>query len=198
MEHNVELIPVIDEIAQEFEEKMGRSVLYRSSDNFMALYNNELINRNNDEIDSVAKEIEEIYKNVTLVNRKFYVKTREEVVSEEFEVLFPHISFIATLKRVAGDILKDNNPEDTLMVFNEEKQNYVHIYDPSTDELKEYEGAERIPGANKAISTNPFLNSHIDMNDFGDDGISFKAIDVMHLDTSFINNIGNLLNEYVQ
>lgn len=198
MEHNIELVPVIDEIAHEFEERLAKSILYRSSDNFMALYNNQLINRNNDEIDEVAKEIEEIYKNVTLVNRKFYVKTKEEVIAEEFEVLFPHISFIATLKRIAGDILKDNYPEDTLMVFNEERQNYVHVYDPSTDEVKEYEGAERIAGANKSISTNPFLNNHIDMRDFGEDGIAFKAIDVMHLDTSFISDIGNLLHEYIK
>ena len=190
-------IPVNEEVARQFEEKMGRNLLYRSTDNFITIYNNGLINKSNDEIDNVAKTIVEVYKNISLVNRTFFVKSEEEVIAEEFEVLFPHISFIATLKRIASDILSENYPEDTRLVFTEENKNIVHIYDPTADEVREYEGAERLRNANEAIATNPFLQAGVELYAHGEDGISFKAVDVIKLDTAFINNIGELLAQYL-
>lgn len=194
----MDFMPINEEVAAQFEEKMSRNMLYRSTDNFIAIYNNQLINRNNDEIDKVAKSIVEVYKNVSLVSRQFIVKSKEEVISEEFEVLFPHISFVATLKRIAKDILNENYPEDTLMVFTEEDKNLVQIYDPSSDELRPYEGAERLRNANEAIATNPFLIAGVNIDGYGEDGISFKAIEVMQLDTSFISDIGELLKAYTE
>lgn len=193
----LDFLPFDVEVAKQFEEKMSKNLLYRSTDNFIAIYNNNLINRSNSEIDKVAKKVVEIYKNVSLVNRQFIVKSKEEVISDEFEVLFPHISFIATLKRIAKDILNENHPEDTKMIFTEENKNIVHIYDPSSESIRPYEGAERLKSANESIATNPFL-VNIKLEPWGDEGtgISFKAIDVLTLDTSFIMDIGELLNKY--
>lgn len=192
-------IPVDRERAEQFEERMQRHLLYRSTDNFMTIYNNNLINKSNDEIDKVAKEITEVYKNISLVNRKFIVKSNEEVIAEEFEVLFPHIAFIANLKRIASDILNDNYPEDTLMVFTEKDPNVVQVHDPTAEKLVQYEGAERLRNANKSIATNPFLANGVEMHPYGEDGeaICFKAADVLQLDTSFITDIGELLEDYL-
>lgn len=193
----MEFIPYNQEVAQKFEEEMSKNLLYRSTDNFIAIYNNQLINRNNDEIDKIAKTIVEVYKNVSLVNRQFIVKSKEEVIAEEFEVLFPHISFIATLKRIAQDILNDNYPEDTKMVFTESDKNVVLVFDPSSEELKPYEGAERLRNANESIATNPFLLNNIDLEEYGEDGIAFKVVDLLKLDTSFIEDVGQLLEAYI-
>jgi hypothetical protein len=194
----MDFIPVNEEEARIFEEKMSKNVLFRSTDNFIAIYNNNLINKNNDKIDSIAKEVVEVYKNVTLVARQFIVKTKEEVISDEFEVLFPHISFVATLKRIAQNILSENYPEDVKFVFTESDANLVQIYDPSTDEVVAYEGAERLRNANKAIATNPFINANVRLEGFGEDGISFRVMDILQLDTSFITKIGELLDAYVK
>lgn len=191
-------VPVNKEQAQAFEERLSRDPLCRSTDNFITIYNNNLINKNNSKIEQVAKEITEIYKNVSLINRKFFVKSKEEIVSEEFEILFPHVAFVATLKRIASDILADNYPNETKIVFTESEQNVVHIYDESIEELVVYEGAEKLKNANKMISTNPFLINHLEMEAYGEDGISFKAVDLLDIDTSFINEIGELLEAYVQ
>lgn len=195
-------IPVDREKAEKFEEKLAKNLLYRSTDNFITIYNNNLINKNNDEIDSIAKEITETYKNISLLNRKFIVKSNEEVIAEEFEVLFPHISFVATLKRIAQDIINDNYPEDTLMVFTEKDANVVQIYDPTSmsEELIPYEGAERLKNANKAIATNPFLLNNVEIHPYGEDGegIAFRVIDILRIDTSFINDIGELLHAYLE
>ena len=195
-------IPVDKEKAEKFEEKMAKNLLYRSTDNFMTIYNNNLINKNNDEIDSIAKEITETYKNISLLNRKFIIKSNEEVISEEFEVLFPHIAFVATLKRIAQDIINDNYPEDTLIVFTEKDANVVQIYDPTStsEELINYEGAERLRNANKAIASNPFLLSNVEIYPYGEDGegISFRIIDILRIDTSFISDIGELLQAYLE
>lgn len=193
-------IPFDRERAEQFEERMQRHLLYRSTDNFMTIYNNNLINKSNQEIDKVAKEITETYKNISLINRKFIVKSNEEVISEEFEVLFPHVAFVATLKRIAQDILNDNYPEDTLIVFTEKEQNVVQIYDPTSEGVIPYEGAERLKSANKAIASNPFLANNVEMYPYGEDGegISFKAIDILQLDTSFITEIGELLEAYLE
>jgi hypothetical protein len=132
------------------------------------------------------------------VARQFIVKTKEEVISDEFEVLFPHISFVATLKRIAQNILSENYPEDVKFVFTESDANLVQIYDPSTDEVVAYEGAERLRNANKAIATNPFINANVRLEGFGEDGISFRVMDILQLDTSFITKIGELLDAYVK
>lgn len=194
-----EYIAANQEVAEEFENKMSRNVLYRSTDNFIAIYNSNLINKSNSEIDKVAKQITEVYKNVTLNNRKFIVKSKEEVVSDEFEVLFPHVSFVATLKRIASDILKDNYPEDTMIVFTEENQNAVQIYDVTAEELVIYEGAERLRNVNESIASNPFIVNNVNLQPYGEDGegISFKAAEILELDTSFISDIGDLLESYL-
>lgn len=196
----MDFIAVNKEVAEKFEEKLASNLLYRSTDNFMTIYNNNLINKNNKEIDKVANEITEVYKNISLINKKFIVKSKEEVISDEFEVLFPHISFIATLKRVASDILRDNYPEDTLIIFTEKEQNLVQIMDPSTSEVIAYDGAERLKNVNKAIATNPFLLANVEIQPYGEDGegIAFKAVDVLRIDTSFITDIGELLEAYLK
>ena len=198
MDNNLEYVAFDKEVAREFEQKMESNMLYRSTDNFMALYNNNFINRSNPEIDEVAKEIVEVYKNITLNNRRFIVKSKEEVISDEFELIFPHVSFIATLKRIAADILKDNYPEDTLIVFTEEDPNVVQVYDYTAEKLAPYEGAERIRNVGKSLSTNPFFVNNIEAIDYEEGGIAFKAIDVLKLDTSFINEIGELIEAYIK
>lgn len=194
----MEFIPYNQEVANQFEDKMNSNLLYRGTDNFIAIYNNQIINRNNEEIDKIAKKIVTIYKNVDLVNRQFIVKSKEEVIAESFEFLFPHISFIATLKRIGQDVLRDNHEEDTHLLFTESDKNIVQILSPVTGEVKQYEGAERLKGANEAIASNPFLLNNIHLEDYKDgEGVSFKILDLLSLDTSFISDIGELLQAYV-
>lgn len=198
MNEKRDYIPVNEERALEFEEELSKSPLFRSTDNFIDIYNSGLINRNNDEIDSVAKEVTTVYKNIDLVNRKFIVKSKSETIAEEFEVLFPHIAFIATLKRIATDVIKDGYPVDTKLVFVESDPNVVYVKDETSDkEITPYEGAERLRRANESIATNPFLHASINMEPYGDDGIMMLAQDLMSMDVSFINDIGELLDSYI-
>ena len=191
-------IPRDKQRAEEFEQRLSENIMFRSVDQFISVYNSRIINVNNDEIDKVAKEIVDVYKNIELSNKKFIVKSAEEVTADEFEVIFPHISFIATLKRIAKDVLQDGYPEDTLMVFTESKSNVVHLHDPTHEEgLIQYEGAERLRNANEAIATNPFLASSVNMGDDGEDGVAFLATEVIAIDTSFIEDIGELLHSYI-
>lgn len=196
----MEYLPVNAEQAKNFEEQLSKNMLYRSTDNFIAIYNNNLINKSNEEIDKVAKLIVEIYKNISLVNRQFIVKDPEEVIAEEFGVLFPHIAFVATLKRIAKDVFSANYPEDTKLVFLETDKNVVFIYEDEMEEPIPFEGAERLRDVNKSIATNPFLINTIEFVSWGDneDGIAFKAQDVLSLDTSFITEIGELLDTYIK
>ena len=60
-------LPYNEEEALKFEEDMSKNMLYRSTDNFIALYNNQLINRSNEEIDEVAKSIVKVYRNISLI-----------------------------------------------------------------------------------------------------------------------------------
>ena len=83
------------------------------------------------------------------------------------------------------------------MVFTESEANIVQIYDPSVEELKPYEGAERLRNVNESIAKNIFLLEHIQLEDYGDDGIAFKVTDLLSLDTSFIEDIGELLQSYM-
>lgn len=191
----MEFIAVNQELADQFEEKMARNKLFRSTDNFVDIYNSNLINKSNEDVKEIASEIGKVYKNVELVGKQFVVKSKEEVVSDEFKVIFPHISFIATLKRIAGGILEENYPDDTMLVFTEDKKNDIQIYDPSlgSEELKVYDGAEKIRDIVSSIAKNPFLLNAVELQNYGENGIAFKAIDVMTIDTSFISEIGELI-----
>lgn len=194
----MKFLPVNARKAEEFEEQLAKNMLYRSSDNFIAIYNQNLINKSNEDIDKVAKEIVETYKNISLSNRQFIIKNPEEVIAEEFGVLFPHIAFIATLKRVARDIFSANYPEDTKIVFLEKDKNVVYIYEPEMEEPIPFEGAERLRDAIKSIATNPFLINNLEIEALDEDeGVSFNAQDVLKLDTSFITEIGDLLDTYI-
>lgn len=193
-----EYIPFNEEIANSFENRISGNLLFQSTDHFIAIYNNNLINKSNDEIDSLAKEIVDVYKNVELINRKFIVKSKEEVVSNEFEILFPHISFIVTLKRIATDILKDNYPEDTMIVFTESEPTLVQILNYETNDVKIYEGSEKLRNVNKSLASNPFITGNIELHSYGEDGIKFKAVDIVKLDTSFVSDIGDLLQAYIE
>lgn len=197
----MEFLPVNNEQAKQFEEKLSKNMLYRSTDNFIAIYNSNLINKSNEEIDKVAKAVVEIYKNVALVNRQFIVKDPEEVIADEFGVLFPHIAFVATLKRIAKDVFSANYPEDTKLVFLESDKNVVFIFEDEMENPIPFEGAERLRDVSKSIATNPFLINNLEFEGWGeegeDEGISFKAQDVLKLDTSFITEIGELLNTYI-
>lgn len=190
-------IPYDQEEAIHFENEMEKNMLYRSTDNFITLYNNNLIVKSNEQIDSVAKQITETYKNISLSNRKFIVKSNEEVISDEFIALFPHIAFVATLKRIVNDIFKDNYPEDTLLIFSDNNSS-IQLYD--YDKIVEYEGAEKIKNLNKSIATNLFIINNVDLQPFGEDGesLAIKAKDILMLDTSFIDEIGDLLQTYLK
>lgn len=194
----MELIPVNKRKAEEFEDKLSRDLFHRSSDNFIAIYNNKLINVNNSEINKTAQEIVQTYKNVSISNGKFIVKSKEEIIAEEFIVIFPHILFIATLKRIAKDILSENYPQDTEFIFTESKNNIVQIFDPSSNTVRDYEGAEKLRRANEAIATNPFLQKNVKIKGYKDDGISFKVVDVLKIDTSLIENIEVLIDNYLK
>jgi hypothetical protein len=194
----MKFIPVDQNTATQFEEKMGKNLLYRSTDNFVAIYNNNLINKNNPEIDKVARAIVEVYKNISLINKQFIIKSEEEVVSDQFQFLFPYVSFIATLKRIGENVLSENYPEDTKFVFTESDKNLVQLFDPSTGEVVAYQGAERLKNANEMLAKNPFLEYNVTFEDHGEDGIAFKVMDVMKIDTSFITKIGELLEDYLK
>lgn len=192
-------IPYNEEEALRFEEQMEKNMLYRSTDNFIALYNANLIVKTNEQIDAVAKKITSMYKNISLNNRKFIVKSNQEVISDEFIALFPHISFVATLQRIAGDILRDNYPEDTLLIFDDNNSS-IQIYDSTADKIVNYEGSEKIKNLNEAIATNLFIINNVDLQPFGDneESLAIKIEDILALDTSFIDDVGELLQGYLE
>lgn len=191
-------IPIDAQKAESLERKLARSKVYRSVDNFVDLYNTKTIDVLDNEVNKVAREIEATFQNIEIRNRRIIVKSKEEVSGDKALFVLEHLSVLARLQRVANDIVEDNYPLDTFMVFKEGDMGIIYITEDIEDleSILPYVGAERLNNAHSALNTNPFLIKHtyaLDTNMIG-----FRVEDLINVDTSMLNTVGDIVADYIE
>ena len=98
-----------------------------NKDQFISLYNQGVINVSNPSITKIASIINEGYSNVILQNKKFYVSSAQETYIDKALFVLDNWKLILTLKRIANDIVNDDRPADTKLIFFESKPGQVFL-----------------------------------------------------------------------
>lgn len=191
----MKIIPRNKEVADEFEAKL-KNTAFASTDQFIMLYNQNIINKSNDKTNEVAQEITRTYKNVILKNRMLIVQSEEELVVENFAFILPNMALVSQLKRIVKNIMKENYPENTALIFKESDDGVIYVVDTDGEEPPHvYDGAEKISKLNSLIASNPFLvNLVFDYEVEGEENAgAILATSLLEVNTEFISKIGELL-----
>lgn len=175
-----------------------------NKDQFISLYNQGVINVSNPSITKIASIINEGYSNVILQNKKFYVSSAQETYIDKALFVLANWKLILTLKRIANDIVNDDRPADTKLIFFESKPGQVFLEtDLEEDETRtiesfvKYDAAERFTSSKKAIFSNLLLKDKIQIyEELEDDNIFYiEAYDLIEIDSTFIEEINNIVDQ---
>lgn len=196
----MDYILVNEQAGEQVKAAIEKQRIFGSVDQFILLYNEEVINTKKKEIKDIASLIEKSYSNVILQKNKFYVKSKEETYLDQEVFVLNAFKVVAALKRIAQNIIDDGYESDTKLILLDKKPGVVLIEsldedDNSPQGLEQYPAAEQIVKNNKEIASNPFLINLI--NDYGyeddDKGAYFNVYDLVNIDTSFIENIHQII-----
>lgn len=187
------LIPINDELLNALLENLKKSKMMSDPDQFIALYNSGFLNPNFEVVKDLAEQISNTFKNVKLHNRKLVVRTESEVAFDNVILLLENWKTISALKRVAIEILEENYPADTKMVFLDSKPGILQleVFDEygEVSDLKEYWIKDKLFSSQKDLVRNLFLAKVL--NNYGENP-NDKYIfieNVIDVDDSFILDI---------
>lgn len=191
------LIPVNDEAVNKLNETLLNNH-FPNVEHFINMYNVGMLRPDFEVVKDIANLISDTYKNVRLINRKFVIRSGAEVSFDNTILLLENWKLISTLKRVSMQILEESYPNDTKLIFLEEKPGYLMLEYPQEDgsiELKEYWLKDRLFTSQKDLIRNYFLQSSL--HDYegtanpNDKYINIEA--VIDVDDSFISEIEELV-----
>lgn len=190
-------IPVNDESENKINALLQKQRIFGSVDQFIHLYNEGIINVNKEEVKEIAREIESSYQNIILQRNKLYVKSAEETYVERSMLFLSAWSTVAALKRIANEIVNDNDDFNTKLILLEDNPGYIYLepelensWDPvDVKALERYDAAERLTTSKTAIPSNIILSGMIKDYDKVDGAGYIEAEDLINLDDSFIKDI---------
>ena len=174
------LIPVNDEAVAKLNEILANNH-FPNVDHFINMYNVGMLRPDFEIVKDIASLIDNTYKNVRLINRKFVIRSSSEVSFDNTILLLENWKLISTLKRVS-----------------EEKPGYLMLEYPQEDgtiELKEYWIKDKLFSSQKDLIRNYFLKNSL--HDYeGTENPNDKYINieaVIDVDDSFISEIEELV-----
>lgn len=189
------LIPVNNESVYELENLIHENQ-FPNVEQFISMYNIGMLNPNFDKIKELANKISDTYKNIKLVNRKFIIKSASEVAFDNTILLLENWKIISTLKRVALQIIDENYPSDTKLIFLDDKPGYLMLEFPKSDgelELKEYWLKDKLFSNQKDLIRNYFLKKSLYQYGDNPNDVYLNIESVLDVDDSFILDIEDLV-----
>lgn len=199
-------IPVNKEAEEKVKQLIEKQRLFGDVDQFIHLYNEAFINVNKKEIKDLANMIASSYSNVILQRNKLFVKSADETYVDKALFILESWKLILAMKRVAEDIIADDNPIETKLVFFSDKSKTGYVYlegepneegEITEDSFYKYEAAERLTTSETAIPSNIYLKPLIKLYDGIEDAYYIEAYQLINLDSSFIKEIDNIINNVV-
>lgn len=191
------LIPVNDEAVDKLNEILANNH-FPNVDHFINMYNVGMLRPDFEIVKDIASLIDNTYKNVRLINRKFVIRSSSEVSFDNTILLLENWKLISTLKRVSIQLLEENYANNTKLIFLEEKPGYLMLEYPQEDgtiELKEYWIKDKLFSSQKDLIRNYFLKNSL--HDYeGTENPNDKYINieaVIDVDDSFISGIEELV-----
>lgn len=194
-------IAVTPEAEQEVQAALANQPFISDRDHFIALYNQGVINVSNTSIDSIAKIIAASYSNVILQNKKFYVSSAQETYVQKALFVLESWQLVLTLKRIASDIVDDDLPVNTKLVFFDDKPGQVYLEgEPNEDgeitpeSFLKYDAAERFTTSKKTLPSNILLKNKIQIYDGLEGAVYIEAFDLINIDSTFIDEINESID----
>lgn len=200
-------IPVNQEAENQVKELISKQRIFGDVDQFIHLYNEAFINVNKKEIKDLANLIANSYSNVILQRNKLFVKSADETYVDKALFILESWKLILAMKRVAEDIIADDNPVETKLVFFTDKSRTGYVYlegeldeegNITEESFDRYEAAERLTTSETAIPSNIYLKPFIKIYDEIEGAYYIEAYQLINLDTEFIKEINRIIDNAVQ
>lgn len=194
-------IPVTQDAEILVNEELKETGLFSDLDQFINLYNSKIINVRADKIKEISELIDKSYLNIILQRNFFFVQSKEEVELKKTLFLLEAWELTSTLKRIANDLIDDDLPMETMIVFDDEKKGTVFYQTIDEDtgeysELVEYENAEKLKADNVILTSNPILQQIMKVDQENENIISFEVEDLLSLDDEFLSEVSKVVDRF--
>lgn len=123
--------------------KLRKQHLPADIETFINLFNQGLINTRNDSVKDIVKLITSGYGNVASQGNKIYVKSEDETVIEQTDFFLKQYKLVATLKRIAGEMLEADYSADTKLIIKAQNPGFIYL-EPDVDDMFESDDEDAI------------------------------------------------------
>ena len=187
------LIPIDNQAVTRTQEILKRTVMFTDIDQFITMYNMNLLSGSNSSVATAAQALIDNFTNLTRLNGKFILKSETETAIEDTIQLLNNWKTLIKLKRIANLMIEEEYDLDsTKIVFSDDNPGkpYVAILDIEGKEtLEKYWASEKITNKTADFANNILLSPFI--HSYNEDGAAcyFLIEDIIDIDDSFILDI---------
>lgn len=187
------LIPIDNQAVTRTQEILKRTVMFTDIDQFITMYNMNLLSGSNSSVATAAQALIDNFTNLTRLNGKFILKSETETAIEDTIQLLNNWKTLIKLKRIANLMIEEEYDLDsTKIVFSDDNPGkpYVSILDIEGKEtLEKYWASEKITNKTADFANNILLSPFI--HSYNEDGTAcyFLIEDIIDIDDSFILDI---------
>ena len=182
------LIPIDNQAVTRAQEVLKRTVMFTDIDQFITMYNMNLLSGSNSAVATAAQALIDNFSNLTRLNGKFILKSETETAIEDTIQLLTNWKTLIKLKRIASLMIEEEYDFDTTkIVFSDDNPGkpYVSTLNVEGDEtLEKYWASEKITNRTSDFANNillrPFVHSY---------NCYFLIEDIIDIDDSFILDI---------
>ena len=193
-----DLIPFSDQAQEELQQKLTKTRMFPNASVFIDSYNSGLLNTSTGIIQELAETVDKAFRNVNLVNRRFIVRSQEEVAFDSAIEMLTDWKLLSALKRLSITLLEEGYTPDTLLVFTKDKPGVLHLETFSEDmenPLELYWQKEKLFNSINELTNNMFLRPVLKSYDNAKDAIYLELENVIDINDSFILDIEKLILE---
>ena len=185
----MKLIPINQDKAIKFEEKL-RNIPYLSNpEQFIFLINKGLLNIKANEILKLLEEIQSTYINIRLINNKLILRSEQEVATERCQYLFKQLNVVSALKRFANNLKNEDFEDNTKIVFEKSVHKGKPLVELKNNNIAKptiHWSSEKVVDGVEEIAKNIYLTSIVLTYDNDPNKCYFLLGDLLNLDDSFI------------
>lgn len=192
------LIPFSEQAQEALQQKLTKTRMFPNASVFIDSYNSGLLNTSTGIIQELAETVDKAYRNVNLINKRFIVRSQEEVAFDSAIEMLTDWKLLSALKRLSITLLDEGYTPDTLLVFTKDKPGVLHLETLSDDEenpLELYWQKEKLFNSINDLVNNMFLKPVLKSYDNAKDAIYLELENVIDIDDTFILDIEKLILE---
>lgn len=180
-----QLLALDSEKDNRIREKLGKT-LFSDPEQFISYYNSGIINKKFKDIDTIAKDIVDTYRNVKLKNKDLSFISKEEVFATEIMSSVEQWLDVSRFKRELMRLLSNETltQEDTIVY----RSNGTFCTSENENDMSQ----EKIfKNFDEAVSVFRKFSSFRDRD--VTDAVFFKVYDIMNIDTGFLERMFEIL-----